>query len=297
VQGEAPPPRRPQASRLISTDGLAQQRYGAAPGTGLLADDEQQVDRGVVVAHLHPLVGRDQIARAYLEIARVAEDWAVRNPAKPRPWTTGSGARAATRLPGSAAPPAPTGYVVLMALISRVLWYATRAARPAAAAPHPGRRARPWGEEVRSAYYEELGLSERAALLSWLGFTATFAAVRGITHSIKDNEGPFRNLSTGGVHLHHYLWGIAMLTGVGGVAVHGEDKWRTHPGVALTYGVGLALIMDEFALLVDLEDVYWSTKGRLSVEAGVGVISMGGTVFAALPMLRRLAHTAKSAER
>ena len=177
-----------------------------------------------------------------------------------------------------------------MGLISRAVKYATLMERPddTAPQPHSGCRVRQFHNEVRTAYLEELGPAERAALLSWLGFTVTFGALRGITHSIKDGEGPFRNLSTGGVHLHHYLWGIAMLTGVGGVAVHGEDKWRRHPKVALSYGVGLALIMDEFALLVDLEDVYWSKKGRLSVEAGVGVIAAGGTVLAALPVLQRL---------
>ena len=144
--------------------------------------------------------------------------------------------------------------------------------------------------EVRTAYYEELGPAERSALLSWLGFATTFGTVRGITHAIKDGKGPFRNMSTGGVHLHHYLWGIALLTGVGAVAVHGEDERRRHPSVALTYGVGLGLIVDEFALLVDLDDVYWSTKGRLSVEVATGVLGIGGTAFAALPVLRRLAR-------
>jgi hypothetical protein len=142
--------------------------------------------------------------------------------------------------------------------------------------------------EVRAAYLEELSPAERAALLSWLGFTVTFATARGVTHSIKKGKGPFHDVSKGGVHLHHYLWGIAMLTGVGAVAVHGDDERRRHPTVALSYGVGLGLIIDEFALLVDLEDVYWSTKGRLSVEVGTGVIGAGGTLLAALPILRRL---------
>jgi len=134
-------------------------------------------------------------------------------------------------------------------------------------------------QEVRTAYFEELGPAERAALLSWLGFATTFSVARGITHSIKRGRGPFHDLSKGGVHLHHYLWGIA---------VHGEDERRRHPSVALTYGIGLGLIVDEFALLVDLEDVYWSPKGRLSVEVGVGAISLGGTVLAGLPVLQRL---------
>lgn len=142
--------------------------------------------------------------------------------------------------------------------------------------------------EVRNAYFEELGPAERAALLSWLGFTATFTAARVITHSIRRGGGPFHNVRGCGVHLHHYLWGIGMLAGVGAVAVHGDDERRRHPSVALTYGVGLGLIADEFALLVDLEDVYWSKSGRLSVEVGTGVIGVGGTMLAALPMLQRL---------
>ncbi len=149
-------------------------------------------------------------------------------------------------------------------------------------------------KEVHTAYVEELGLSERSALLSWLGFTSTFSVARGVTHSIRSGKGPFRNVSTGGVHLHHYLWGIAMLAGVGAIAVHGEDERRRHPSVALTYGVGLGLIIDEFALLVDLEDVYWSRKGRVSVEVGTGLIAAGGTVLTALPILQRLVRNRRA---
>ncbi len=140
--------------------------------------------------------------------------------------------------------------------------------------------------DIRRAFHEELDTGQRAALLSWLAFTVTFGAVRGITYSIKDGKGPFRNLSVGGEHLHHYMWGIAMLTGVGGVAVHGEDKQRRHPAVSISYGVGLALIVDEFALLLDLKDVYWAKQGRISVDLGVGGSSLAGTYFAALPLIR-----------
>lgn len=180
-----------------------------------------------------------------------------------------------------------------MRLTSRGVETTAEKARQAASARR--RTLRDLRQEVGTAYHEELGPAERAALLSWLGFATTFGAARGITHAIKDGKGPFHNLSTGGVHLHHYLWGIAMLTGVGAVAVHGEDERRRHPSVALTYGVGLGLIVDEFALLVDLEDVYWSKKGRLSVELGTGVIAAGGTVLAGLPILKRLARNRRNA--
>ena len=101
-------------------------------------------------------------------------------------------------------------------------------------------------------------------------FSTTFAGVRALTYSIRAGRGPFRNLSVGGEHLHHYMWGIGMLAGIGGVAVHGEDRTRRHPAVALVYGAALALIIDEFALLIDLQDVYWAKQGRVSVDLGVG---------------------------
>ena len=135
---------------------------------------------------------------------------------------------------------------------------------------------------------EDLDQGERAALASWLSFTGTFAAVRGITYSIRAGKGPLHNISAGGEHLHHYLWGIGMLAGVGAVAVHGEERHRSHPAVATAYGSGLALIVDEFALLLDLRDVYWAKQGRVSVDLGVGGIAATGSYFAMLPVIRAL---------
>ena len=146
----------------------------------------------------------------------------------------------------------------------------------------------PLARDLRAVFHEELDPAQRSALLSWLAFSATFAAVRGITYSIKAGRGPFRNLSVGGEHLHHYIWGIGLVSGVGGVAVHGDDAQRRHPVVALTYGAGLALIVDEFALLLDLRDVYWAKQGRISVDLGIGASSLAGTYFAALPLVRAL---------
>ena len=144
------------------------------------------------------------------------------------------------------------------------------------------------GKDVRTVFREELDPRQRSALLSWLAFTTTFGAVRGITYSIKEGKGPFGNLSVGGAHLHHYMWGIGLLSGVGGVAVHGEDERRRHPLVAISYGAGLGLIVDEFALLLDLKDVYWAKQGRISIDLGLGGSSLAGTYFAAVPFLRAL---------
>jgi hypothetical protein len=144
-------------------------------------------------------------------------------------------------------------------------------------------------EDIQRAFREELPPLRRAAVLSWVAFTITFGVVRGITYSIRDGRGPFHDVSAGGMHLHHYLWGIGLLAGIGGIAVRGEDETRRHPAVAISYGTGLALVVDEFALLLDLRDVYWLRQGRVSVDLGIGVVALGGTALAAGPMLRRLA--------
>jgi hypothetical protein len=148
----------------------------------------------------------------------------------------------------------------------------------------------PLPHAIHRAFRSELDPGQRAALLSWLAFTGTFAGVRGLTWSIRAGKGPFGNLSVGGEHLHHYMWGIGILTGVGAVAVRGEDAHRRHPAVALSYGGGLALIVDEFALLLDLKDVYWAREGRVSVDVGVSGIALAGSYFAALPLLRAVSR-------
>jgi hypothetical protein len=144
--------------------------------------------------------------------------------------------------------------------------------------------------DFRDAFGSELDPGQQSALISWLAFTATFGGVRGITHAIRAGKGPFRNLGVGGEHLHHYMWGIAMLAGVGAVAVRGDEKLRRHPVTALSYGGGLALIADEFALLLDLRDVYWAREGRVSVDVAVAGSSLAGTYFAGLPVIREVAR-------
>ena len=144
--------------------------------------------------------------------------------------------------------------------------------------------------DVRDAFASELDTGQQSALISWLAFTGTFSGVRGVTHAIRAGKGPFKNLSVGGEHLHHYMWGIGLLAGVGAVAVKGDEKLRRHPVTALAYGGGLALIVDELALLLDLRDVYWAREGRVSVDVGIAGSSLAGTYFAGLPVIREVAR-------
>ncbi len=148
----------------------------------------------------------------------------------------------------------------------------------------------PTPAELRRAYQEELEPRERSVLWSWLGFTATFGAVRAITYSIRRGGTQFHNVTIGGIHLHHYMWGIGMVSAVGALAVAGCEDLRRHPLAGVAYGSGLALIVDEFALLLDLKDVYWASEGRVSVDLGVGMVALGGTALSIRPVLSRLAR-------
>jgi hypothetical protein len=134
---------------------------------------------------------------------------------------------------------------------------------------------------------------ERLFLAS-VAFFATFVAVRGITHAIAAGGGPFRNVRVGSVHVHHLVWGILLLLGVGlawlGQVGIGEDSSSRVASrvTALAYGAAAALTLDEFALWLHLADVYWSPEGRLSVQVALlfgsllAVLTGGGRFFHAM---------------
>jgi hypothetical protein len=111
---------------------------------------------------------------------------------------------------------------------------------------------------------------ERLFLAS-LAFLLTFAIVRGITHLIRAGIGPFHNLSSGGLHIHHLVWGILLLLVVGYIWLieAGTGSNLLSSLTAIGYGVGAALALDEFALWLNLQDVYWTGTGRQSIDAVV----------------------------
>ncbi|MFJ7257500.1 hypothetical protein ACIQWV_34305 [Streptomyces sp. NPDC098085] len=141
----------------------------------------------------------------------------------------------------------------------------------------------------RETLDEHTDPTQRSLLATWLSFGATFGAARLITHGIRNGRLPWGNLSTsGGTHMHHYNFGIATLAGVGLVAVRGDAQYVGHPGVGAAYGAGTALIADEFALLLDLKDVYWAKQGRISVDISLGIISVLGLYLTAAPFWHEL---------
>ncbi len=103
--------------------------------------------------------------------------------------------------------------------------------------------------------------------LCFLAFVVTFITTRVITRMIRADRGPFKdNVTTGGTHIHHSVPGIILLiTGAFmGVAAQSATGWSIASAVLV--GVGSSLVLDEFALILHLQDVYWSNEGRISVE-------------------------------
>ena len=149
-------------------------------------------------------------------------------------------------------------------------------------------------ERWREAADRNLTPTKRSLIITWASFGTTWGTVRLITHGIRGGWLPWGNISAGGEHLHHYNLGIATLAGIGLIAVRGDERAVGHPAVAAAYGAGTALITDEFALLLDLQDVYWAKQGRVSVDVAVGGIAAAGSVFAALPVLRKVARRRRS---
>ncbi|MER5362493.1 hypothetical protein [Streptomyces sp. NPDC002785] len=106
-------------------------------------------------------------------------------------------------------------------------------------------------------------------LLALAAFVLTFAVTRVITRMIRAGKGPFRNITPGGVHVHHVVPGV-VLTVVGGFGAVAGGRQGVSAGVcAVIFGMGAGLVLDEFALILHLHDVYWTEEGRQSVEVVV----------------------------
>jgi hypothetical protein len=143
---------------------------------------------------------------------------------------------------------------------------------PQLALPRPGasaRRAGLYGVGMASWWHRDvIAAGKLPLMLCFLAFVVTFALTRTITRMIRDGRGPFRNqVTASGTHIHHSVPGIILLIIGAFTAVGGPDSlpWRSFAGLAV--GIGTSLVLDEFALILHLQDVYWSGEGQLSVEA------------------------------
>jgi hypothetical protein len=142
--------------------------------------------------------------------------------------------------------------------------------------------------EVAVAGYRASPARENALLNLLVSYAITAGVVRVTTHNIRarGSFGPFRDRRVSGRHIHHFIPGIALAFLSGGTSIVSRDE-SLDPWLAVPFGVGAALTLDEAALLVELEDVYWSEEGILSVQVTLGTISLLGAVGLGRRALRR----------
>src|SRR5204862_1112796 len=118
------------------------------------------------------------------------------------------------------------------------------------------------------------------------GFLGAFAIARISTWGIRSGWWPFENVRVSGRHIHHFIPGIviAFVSGIGAITTQDDG---VESALAIPFGIGMGLTMDEAALLLDLEDVYWTRQGLLSVQVSLGVTATLAASILGLRVLRR----------
>jgi len=126
-------------------------------------------------------------------------------------------------------------------------------------------------------------------------FLVTFAFIRTSTHMIRAGVSWWPgNVSTkGGTHIHHMVFGIITIMVVGWVAVTGELGSPAREICAVLFGIGTGLTLDEFALWLNLKDVYWEKQGRASIDAVIVAAAVSGMLLVGF---RSWVDAAKSVE-
>jgi hypothetical protein len=123
----------------------------------------------------------------------------------------------------------------------------------------------------------------RRLFIASVSFFLTFAGVRAVVYGVLHQIPPFHFVQMGGRHIHHLVFGIVilLLVGYGWLCEigGGSDGSSILLGrlMSILYGVGAALTLDEFALWLNLKDVYWSREGRSSID----VVILFGALLAA----------------
>ncbi len=141
---------------------------------------------------------------------------------------------------------------------------------------------------VATRGYRDVPARENALFNLFTSFVTTFVSVRGITTLLRGRRtiGPFRNVIVGRRHIHHYVPGI-LLTFLSGSAAIATQREGLESWLAIPFGAGMGLTLDESALLLELDDVYWTEEGIVSVQIALAAIAMLSAVALATRFLRR----------
>jgi hypothetical protein len=127
-------------------------------------------------------------------------------------------------------------------------------------------------DDITSAYDRHIQVpGKEIHFLVLIAFVCSFGFIRGSAHMIRAQVSwwPGNVETKGGTHIHHLVWGILLLLVMGyiGLATSIDSPWLEL--VAIGFGIGMGLTMDEFALWLNLADVYWQEQGRQSIDAVV----------------------------
>ena len=125
------------------------------------------------------------------------------------------------------------------------------------------------------------GSGRLAGFVLLVSFLLSFGFIRMSTRLMRSPKVPWwpGSIKTGGIHVHHLVFGIVllMLAGFLGFALQPESPWLEI--LAAVFGLGMGLTLDEFALWLHLEDVYWAEQGRRSVDAVITATLLGGAIL------------------
>jgi hypothetical protein len=123
--------------------------------------------------------------------------------------------------------------------------------------------------------------SLRPMMWMFLAILLTFLVTRIVTRRIRSGSGTrgLGNVSIGGNHVHHQVFGILIIIGTGIFLISETPRGAALAAAAAVFGAGVGLTVDEFALWLHLEDVYWSEQGRKSVDAIFCVLVVTGALI------------------
>jgi lysyl-tRNA synthetase class 2 len=143
-----------------------------------------------------------------------------------------------------------------------------------------------------------LGESRAATAGFLVGLLATFLFVRINTRLIRAKVSWwFHDIeSEGGTHVHHMVIGVVLMATFGFLIIATTPEGLLAQALALVFGAGVALTLDEFALILHLQDVYWRKEGRVSVDAVIIIVCAAGLFVLGLNPFAGLGDTAEGSE-
>jgi len=125
-------------------------------------------------------------------------------------------------------------------------------------------------------------LSLQPMMWMFLAILITFLVTRTVTRLIRSGNGGgvgLGNVRIAGNHVHHQVFGILIIIGTGIYLISGTPRGAALDAAAAVFGAGVGLTVDEFALWLHLEDVYWTDQGRKSVDAMFCVLVITGALI------------------